>query len=163
MTEKGISVAALLGAFEAREGRLFWKSPGHGRRIGRPCGHMNSEGYMVVVLEGVSLRQHRVIFAMAHGRWPEGEIDHVNMRRDDNRPENLREATMSQNRCNCTARSNNTSGAKGVFFHGGKWRSRIKVNKQTIYLGRHSDFELAKFIYECAARKYHGEFSRSST
>jgi hypothetical protein len=43
---------------------------------------------------------HRVIWALAHGRWPEGQIDHINGNRADNRLCNLREVKPSDNQRN---------------------------------------------------------------
>ena len=42
-------------------------------------------------------RAHRVIWALVHGEWPEGQIDHINGVRDDNRLENLRVVTNQDN------------------------------------------------------------------
>ena len=105
---------------------------------------------------------HRVIFAMAHGRWPVGHLDHIDGDKLNNRPENLREATRSQNQSNQGLKKTNKSGRKGVCWHrqAGKWVSQINVCNQTIYLGIYDDIDLAAFVYECAALKYHGEFAR---
>lgn len=58
--------------------------------------------------------------------------------------------------------SNNTSGMKGLTWNASakKWRTRIGYRGKRIWLGQYGDFELAKFIYECAAEKYFGAFAR---
>jgi hypothetical protein len=53
---------------------------------------------------------------MAHGRWPEHDIDHRNGVRDDNRLENLREATNAQNTQNHGRPRTNPTDYHGVSF-----------------------------------------------
>src|SRR5688572_7616140 len=88
------------------------------RRIkpGDVAGYRDSDGYVNLKWHGRQYRLHRLAWFYTYGRWPEGEIDHVNMLRDDNRLCNLREATQSQNAGNRRAYANNTSGYKGVSY-----------------------------------------------
>ena len=46
------------------------------RRKDKELGSVTNEGYRNVKVLHRLFRAHRVIFAMAHGRWPVGEIDH---------------------------------------------------------------------------------------
>jgi hypothetical protein len=133
------------------------------RATGIEAGTNHSEGYRTVCIRRRHYFVHRLIFAIANGRWPVGDIDHVNMLRSDNRPENLREATRAQNMHNTTAQRNSKSGVKGVSRQTGcnRWAVKIRANGKNLYLGLYEDLELAKFVYECAARKYHGEFART--
>lgn len=86
--------------------------------------------------------------------FPEGKIvDHINGNGLDNRLENLRLCTPSQNCMN--ARTKN----KGVSFHNGKYRARIHVNKKSIFLGHFSTEWEAKAAYNIAAKEHHGEFA----
>ena len=152
----------LNAAFEIRDGGLFWRSPGKHKRTDIPAGCLKS-GYRHVNIGGSHYVAHRIVFAIANGRWPIGEIDHINCVRSDNRPENLRESTRRQNSNNRLTSRNNTSGHKGICWdkQTGKWRARIYTSAGIINLGRHEDLELAAFIYQCAAEKYHGEFART--
>ena len=45
------------------------------------------------------------------------DIDHIDGNSKNNKIENLREATLSQNCQNQKIRNTNTSGTKGVWFH----------------------------------------------
>jgi HNH endonuclease/AP2 domain len=99
------------------------------------------------------------------GRWPKGEIDHVNGNKDDNRWENLREATRSQNIANARTPGCNTSGYKGVYFDRSKprvkpWRASITVDGRTVRLGYFATPEKAWLAYVLAARKHYGDFAR---
>ena len=83
-------------------------------------------------------RIHRLI-AMAFIPNPEGKpfVDHINNNTLDNRTENLRWATPTQNNFNSKISKNNTSGVKGVSYHkrDNKWIARIKINGKQTHLG----------------------------
>lgn len=91
-------------------------------------------------------------------------IDHINGNRLDNRRENLRIATKSQNCHNQGIQRTSTSGYKGVTWHSGrrvnKWIAQISLNGRRIYLGCFDDIHVAAHEYNKAAIKYHGEFAR---
>lgn len=78
---------------------------------------------------GYTVLMHRVILERKLGEpIPEGYVvDHINRDTLDNRRENLRLATKSQNGFNSGMRKNNTSGYKGVDFHTtrGQYRARL--------------------------------------
>lgn len=65
------------------------------------------------------------------------DIDHKNLNTLDNRRDNLRDATRSQQGANRPKQSNNTSGYIGVRWYKryNKWRAEIKVNKKSIHIG----------------------------
>lgn len=87
---------------------------------------------------------------------------HINGNVSDNRIENLRDATQSNNLCNKRMQSNNTSGYKGVGWHkaAGRWVARITIRKQHTHLGLFDTPEEAYAAYCKAAEKLHGEFAR---
>ncbi len=70
---------------------------------------------------------HRAVWAVCKGEWPKGTIDHINNNVDDNRIENLRECSMSENRFNMVLpwTPNNDTGLPGVFLDNRKYRTRI--------------------------------------
>lgn len=87
-------------------------------------------------------------------------MDHKNKNRLDNRKENLRICTPSQNQHNKPIYANNKSGYKGVTWHsiGKKWQAQIMINNKYKYLGL---FETPKLAYEAyckVAIELHGEF-----
>lgn len=94
---------------------------------------------------------------------PEGmDVDHINMDRLDNRRENLRPATRSQNFFNKGKQSNNHSGHKGVFWEKScdRWRVQIKANGIRRHIGVFRDIADAVAAYAKAAAEFHGEFAR---
>lgn len=89
------------------------------------------------------------------------EVDHVNGNGLDNRKENLRLSTRSQNAINTPKRKNNTSGYKGVTFfkRDKKWKAQITFEGRNIALGCYNTPIEAALVYDDAARKYFGEFA----
>lgn len=82
---------------------------------------------------------HRLIM-----NCPEGMVvDHVNHDTFDNRKQNLRVCTQSQNMKNLQMYSSNTSGHRGVNFHKltQKWQASIQANMKQIHLGLHEKIE----------------------
>lgn len=87
----------------------------HLKRVGKPAGKLNVEGYLKVTIDGRLYSAHRVIWMLVHGEmpaYPDFEIDHVNGNRSDNRIGNLRKVTKSLNQRNGAMRRNNTSGRR---------------------------------------------------
>ncbi len=88
------------------------------------------------------------------------DVDHENLNRADNRGDNLREATRSQNNANTTVRKHNKLGVKGVSVKCGKYVAHIKINGKKNHLGTHDTIEAAAAAYSKAANDNHGEFAR---
>ena len=95
-------------------------------------------------------------------------VDHIhhpktNENKYDNRKENLRIVTQSQNCMNQHIRSNNTSGVKGVSWskEKNKWQVKITVNYKQIHIGFFDEdkFEDAVQARKDAEEKYFGEYN----
>jgi hypothetical protein len=99
------------------------------------------------------------------GNWPPFCIDHANGKRSDNRFENLREATKSQNNCNRDKRSDNITGFKGVHWEKArkKWRASICIGGKQECIGRYETKEQAAAAYDERARAIHGEFAKTNS
>jgi hypothetical protein len=97
-----------------------------------------------------------------HNEWPNGQIDHINGDRLDNRICNLRVASHAENQRNSRRPTANTSGIKGVSWdkRESKWQANIRVNNKMINLGRFNNKEDAAAVYRAAALRYHGDFAK---
>ena len=157
--------------YEPDTGKLFWKVRPEGRPEwnARYAGKeamtaRDTGGYPYGQIYKRPHRAHRVIWAIVTGAWPKADIDHINGDRSDNRIENLREATRSQNCHNSGLQARNTSGFKGVHFdkRSGRWRSKIMHCGRETHLGLYETPQEAHAAYSDAASRLHGEFSRTS-
>jgi hypothetical protein len=137
---------------------------GSNAREGTGAGAINTDGYRVITLCGREYRAHRLAWLYMTGEWPADEVDHRNLIRDDNRWDNLREATPAQNKCNSSRRRHNAAGVKGVYRSRrcGRWRAVIVVHGRKIHLGYFDHINDAAAAYAEAAVQYHGEFARVS-
>ncbi len=90
-------------------------------------------------------------------------VDHKNTNSLDNRRDNLRICTGSQNNMNrrVDAYVDKTSKFKGVSFDKvrRKWRAQIKLNHITKFIGRFSCEAEAALAYNGCAREMFGEFA----
>ena len=127
---------------------------------GNAVGTLDTTGYLKTQVDGVRLRVHRVVFAMSNGVWPDGEVDHIDGNRLNNRPENLRVVSRSENAMNQRrARADNQSGLLGVTFNAGAWAARISAAGKVRYLGRYPSPESAHMAYLAAKREIHSTCS----
>lgn len=106
---------------------------------------------------------HRYVFEVLMGQAvPEGMvIDHANRDTLDNRRENLRLATPSQNTANSAGQQNTTSRYKRVcwsIWHQG-WQVNITKDGRQFDLGIYDDEIEAAYIYDQFALALFGEFA----
>ena len=113
--------------------------------------HVN-EGYARTTIKGKTFYLHKLLNSEYK--------DHKNGNTLDNRRNNLRAATHSQNSYNQKLAKNNTSGYKGVFKDKNRWRAAIMVNDSTVSLGSFKCKEQAALNYDMAAKKYFGKFAK---
>lgn len=148
--------------FEYKNGFLYRKKrTSRNTRIGDVAGTIKSNGYCYVDLQGKRYGQHRLIFLLHHGFLPK-EIDHIDGNPSNNKINNLREATRSQNNRNQRIHKTNNSGVKNVCFckKTSKWKVQLTLNNKNKNFGRYKDLELAELVATEARNKYHGGFAR---
>ena len=158
--------------YDPESGSLLWRErPIHhfrnelgwlafnGRWNGTSAGTIATRGYLVVFIEYKRCYAHRVIFKWMTGMDPE-YIDHKNGNPIDNRWDNLREATRSQNAAN----SRQKRGArfpKGVRRNTGGWQAKIRTKGKDIIIGQFGTPEEAHAAWCKAAKEMFGEFFNS--
>lgn len=106
-----------------------------------------------------TLMLHRLVMGVQDIDWKECVVDHINGDVYDNRKQNLRVVTQSQNGMNSKPSKNNVSGATGVIKHQNKWEAYIRYQWERIYLGVFDTFDEAVAARRKAEEKYFGEFS----
>jgi hypothetical protein len=134
-------------------------------RQGSPAGTIHkgkrsSTAYLRIKIEGRSYLAHRLAVLYMTGEWPKNQPDHRNTDGLDNRWENLRDSTQSQNQANRPARKDNRCGIKGVSFFNGYYHAEIQCDGKRIGLGYFKEAEPAALAYERAAKELFGEFAR---
>ena len=130
---------------------------------GAEAGHTSKyTGYHNVKINGRNYPANRLAWFYMTGEWPINDIDHKDLNKTNNRWDNLRPATISQNKGNISKHSNNTSGYKGVTWHKHRkmWAAKIGVNNKRISLGYYHTPEEASEAYKKASQEYFGEFAR---
>jgi hypothetical protein len=136
--------------------------PGKHGRIGERAGHLLVKtGYRTLMFERCKMAEHRLAFFYMTGEWPTIDVDHINRDRSDNRWDNLRLGTRSQNRANAASNRNNKCGLKGVHLARGVWKSQICVRGKVTNLGAFDCPAAAHFAYVLAAKEHFGEFARA--
>jgi len=153
---------ALCELFEYRDGELYWAVNKGRIRAGTIAGTVNSTGRKQVAINCKLYKVHRIIYAMHHGIVPPC-IDHIDGNPLNNRIENLRAATHSENMYNLGAKSNNKTGEKGVFWDGinQRWGAYCYVKGKKIYAGYHKKFESAVDAVRELRARLHGSFARN--
>jgi hypothetical protein len=107
----------------------------------------NDEGYVRITMKDRSKHYaHRLAWLYVHGKWPEGDIDHIDRNKSNNAISNLRDVPRAINIFNAPNRQDNTSGCTGVTWC--KNKQKWKVRLRTKSLGYYTDFDAA-----VAARK----------
>lgn len=155
-----MKIERLQELLECHDGLLYWRVKrrrlgGH-TTPGQQAGYVSGNGYRYVGIDGKRLLEHRVVFAMTHGRVPSKHIDHINGNKTDNRPENLRECTHSENLQNVGMRSDNTTGVRGVSWdrRRKKYAAELILQGRKKYLGRFDTLAEAAAAREAAEIKH---------
>lgn len=138
-----------------------------GARTGDKCRRLSSAGYYQIGVDGWAYLAHRLAWLYMTGEWPADQVDHINGVRDDNRWDNLRQATQAQNCANKKRHRNNTSGYKGVSYEprraaNARWVAQIYFDGRTTRLGAWATAEEAHRAYAAAAEMHFGEFARAA-
>lgn len=145
------------------DGNLIRTTKRGGEAIGSIAGWItscNGKLYRKININKKTTYVHHVVFLMHNGYLPK-YIDHIDGNSLNNKIENLRPATQSQNIANSKKSLSNSSGNKGVTFRKDtkKWKAQIMVNYKHISLGSFESKADAAEAYKKGAEKFFGKFS----
>ena len=171
--------------FDYRDGRLIWKdrpldefknqrvwNMRNVKYAGKEAGSLQrsvrkgKEIYRWMISIDRKLYYRSNLVWIYHDKEPlndDNEVDHKNNNMLDDRIENLRISTRSQNCANKKIKSTNTTGYKNVRLRkdNGKYTSSICVDGDSRYLGQFDTAIEAHQAYTQAANELYGEFANA--
>jgi hypothetical protein len=156
--------------YEPETGKLFWKerpremfpndrvrNTWNTRFAGKEAlTNIGAQGYLRGAIYSQDALAHRVAWALHHGKWPQGQIDHINGVRTDNRICNLRDVSGLENNRNAKRSSTNTTGHVGVCRdqRRDKWFAQISLGNRSKFLGYFKKIEDAVEARKAAEREH---------
>ena len=148
-------------SYDPNTGVFSYKSPVRGRVTGATAGTVRPDGYLTIILFGKPYATSRLAWLYVYGKWPNEEIDHIDRNPSNNRIENLRDVSRSQNNCNHRVRSDSKTGVKGVHFHlaSGLWHVTIRSYGKKRSVGYFKNIAEAAEASRAAEIETHGEFA----
>lgn len=151
MTGRGYGVASF------RNGAVFLFDEADLPLIRGHTWHLGVRGYPATHIHGRTVVLHKLLIPDA-----DGEIDHINGDRLDNRRRNLRVCTHRQNSYNQKRRRTNTSGYIGVsrVRCSNRYEAYIHHNGRKHHLGLYRTPEAAARTRDVVARVLFGEYAR---
>ena len=146
--------------FTYKDGHLYWKKARSGIQVNNCAGCIDSKGYLRIKFNGKKYLNHRLIYLMHYGYLPK-MLDHIDNNRSNNKIENLRPATRSENLKNTLLRCDNSSGHKNVQFHAptNKWKVSLRVNGKKKHIGLYDDIEIAALVADEARKLHNGVYA----
>jgi hypothetical protein len=146
-------------SYDPQTGKFLWIKPTVSNiKAGATAGGVNKgHGYHVIRLYGKLYLAHRLAWFYMTGEWPI-ELDHINRIKHDNRWDNLRKATRSQNASHIR-RVKKRNLPQGVYKNYNSFKAMAFVNKIKYYLGTYKTPEEAYKVYVEFKRKHCGSFS----
>jgi hypothetical protein len=147
--------------YDPETGEFTWiMIPNNTIKLGRIAGKLMPNGYTNIRVKKRNYYAHRLAFLWMTGKFPKETVDHINHNKSDNRWNNLRPASYSENMINVKITTRNTSGCKGVYWHKGaqKWCARGTKNKITTSLGLFTCLKEASKRFKDWQKENFGDF-----
>jgi hypothetical protein len=116
--------------YDPLTGVFCWKVSRGKARVGSEAGTLNSASYQQIGIDRRLYLTERLAWFWMTAEWPKGLVDHRDRDTLNNRWDNLRLSTHSQNAANSKARS----GLKGVTSKGRRFQAAIRANGRSLHL-----------------------------
>jgi len=124
--------------YDPDTGEFRWRvSKSNRAPVGGLAGCSDKYGYVVIRVDGVLHKAHRLAWLYCHGMFPDKNLDHINQTPSDNRISNLRAVDQHENNQNRRIQKNSLSGITGVSWHKTHklWQARIYTREGCRNLG----------------------------
>jgi hypothetical protein len=150
---------------DMESGKFFWKNPSWRcpHLAGSEAGHLgrtNGKPYWIIKIDDKAFKRGRLMFLAVNGFLPNPCVDHRDGNSLNDRPDNLRQATITENAWNHKFRARKQNDLPmGVRRMEGRFQARIGVNKKLLYLGVFDTPEEAHAVYLVARKEHLGEFA----
>jgi len=136
--------------------KQYVKPSGHTQMINIRLDTMYESCYIVYK----PIMTHHLVWFLCTKVWPSQQIDHIDGNPANNRIENLRLTTHTQNLWNQKKQKGTTSTYKGVKKQGKKWRVTFTHNRKQIHVGYFITEVEAAQAYNVAISELRGEYAR---
>jgi hypothetical protein len=90
-------------------------------------------GYVIIRIDGVNYKAHRLAWLYVYGKLPDDILDHINCIRSDNRLCNLRDSTYKKNSLNRIIHKTKKPYCSKLAEN--KWRSYYYINNKQVWVG----------------------------
>lgn len=110
-----------------------------------------------IQINGIRYLRSRLVYMMVYGYMPE-QVDHIDRVQWNDRPDNLRAATHSQNMAN-RGPWNKQGHPKGVYQRGNSYQAQVRVDKKLHCLGSYPTAAQAGRVAQAFRIKHFGEFA----
>ena len=129
-------------------------------KVGDVAGTPDSHGYRQIRVFGRLYLASRLAVYYMTDVWPPNMVDHRDTDPSNDRWENLRDATCTQNQHNTGPRKNNKLGAKNVVQRDGRFRVRVTRGHKRVHVGYAGSLEEAQAMAAHAMQEAYGDFAR---
>lgn len=143
--------------YDLGSGAITWKVyRGSNARAGQVAGNLSNQGYICIKVDGCLYKAQRLAWLLAHGKWPDGEIDHIDGTRPNNALANLRDVDKTTNRQNQRSANQGTqTGVLGVTPYRKKFVSQISIAGRVNHIGVYDTAGMAHAAYLKTKRQLH--------
>lgn len=119
------------------------------------AGSIDNKGYCRISIDRVRYKAHRLAWFYVTGKWPIGQIDHIDCDKLNNKFDNLRDVPQTINMYNKKrAHRNNSCGFLGVSASGSKYVARLRTQDGLLYLGTFDSPSAAHLAYLQSKKEY---------